>query len=205
MTSPHSTTLCPSTHRSCPGTCLVWLHVKAGVIPLGPSCTHPSWGSGVLSPETQDQLLPLVPPSPCHLTGPLPLPSCVVLGQLLTCFPSAVSGAACPWPPGGSSRRRLAWPRAALPHWPLLALLRPHSPAQRRRPGGAAGVLQGLLTTCFRLWRGPAAASGPCSAGPAREAQRRAGSSSGSGRLLQPHLNSQLLCGAFTCRHRRKL
>lgn len=109
--------------------------------PRGPSRTHPRRGSGVLSPETRDQLLRLVPRSPCHLTGPLPLPSCVVLGQLLTCFPSAVSGAACPWPPGGSSRRRLAWPRAALLTglcWLCSARTALHS---GRRPGGAAGVL----------------------------------------------------------------
>lgn len=51
MTSPQNTTLCPSIHRSCPDTCLVWLQVKAGVAPLGPSCTHPQLGVRRLEPR----------------------------------------------------------------------------------------------------------------------------------------------------------
>lgn len=117
----------------------VWLHVKAGVTPLDPAAHISSWGSGVLSPETRNQLLPLAPYSPCHLTGPLPLPSCVVLGQLLTCFPSAVSEAACPWPPGGSSRRRLAWPPSSPASLASAGSAPPAQPCTAARPAGRGG------------------------------------------------------------------
>lgn len=152
---------------------LVWLQVKAGVTPSGTQLyTHPQLeGSGVLSPRPWGQLLP---PAPCPLVPhSRPLTSSLLLGSQgssshASC-PSAVSRAACPWPPGGVPGSQAAWPpsRSA-----SLASAGSALPAQqgsagpgRGLAGGWPGVPPGLLTTCLFSWWGPAAASGSCSAG----------------------------------------
>ena len=133
---------------------------------LPPSCEHPlpsRRGSGFLNPETRGQLLPLSPcPSGCHKARPLPCPSCLAPGPLLTCFTWPSAGQPGHGLQEGSPSRRPdpAGRRVAVPHWPLLALQRGSS----RRLGLAGGPAV-RLTPCL-LSRGPAAAPVPCSAGP---------------------------------------
>lgn len=99
--------------------------------------TPPAGGVWGLEPQTQDQVLPLAP-TPRHPgAGPLPRPSCLLPGQLLTCL--AVSGAARPWPPGGVPSLRPASHPEALPHWPVPALLCPHGGARPGRDGAGRG------------------------------------------------------------------
>lgn len=178
--------------------------------PPGSSCTHPRLkGSGFLNPQTWGQLLPL---APCPLVPQCrPLTSSLLLGspgQILTCFTPAVRRAACPWPPGGvpESQAGLAAEQPCLTGLCLLC--------SAPRPGlgqgwgggwpGAGGFLRGAT---YNLPPFTAGASGCLSAmlcrSGARAGRLRARGPS-SGRLQQPHLNSPLLCGAFTC-CRRKL
>lgn len=173
MTSPRNTTLCPSTHRSCPDTCLVCLQVKAGVTPLGPSCTHPQLGvRGLESRDTGPAAAsPCAPCSPCPQEAPYLFPPAWFRGSSSHASPRpAVSEAAWPWLPGGSSRRRLAWPPSSPASLVSVGSAPPctalHSGSAGR--AGAARGPAGLLANCLSLWREPAAASGPCSAGPAQ-------------------------------------
>ena len=173
--------------------------VKAG----GPSCKHPPpqpEGSGLLNPETRGQLLPLTHcPSGCHRARPLPRPSCLAPGPLLTCFTRPSAGQ-----PGHglqegspSHRRNPAGRRVALPHWPCL--LRSRAPAWG---WGWLGVLPCGSQPAFSLG---GRLLPQCHALQVRGSGSTAqGSRSILGCGQQPHLNSQLLCGAFTC-CRRKL
>lgn len=113
--------------------------------------------------ETQGQLLPLTPcPSGCHRAYPLPRPSCLAPGPLLTCFTRPSAGQPGHGLQEGSPSHRPdpVGRRVVLPHWPLLAPKRGSSQGV-----GLAGGPAVWLTTCL-LSRGQAAAPLPCSAGP---------------------------------------
>lgn len=156
----------PKRPQVLPRQMLVWLQVKAGVTPSGTQLyTHPQLeGSGVLSPRPWGQLLPL---APCPLVPhSWPLTSSLLLGSQGSSshasFPSTVSRAACPWPPGGvpGSQAGLATKQLCLTGLCWLC-----SACTAGLGGAGPGVPPGLLTTCLFSWWGLAAASGSCSAG----------------------------------------
>lgn len=204
---PQPTISCPECYplpkrpQVLPRQMLVWLQVKAGVAPSRTQLyTHPQLeGSGVLSPRPWGQLLPLAPcPSVPHSW---PLTSSLLLGSQGSSshasFPWTVSRAACPWPPGGvpGSQAGLATKQLCLTGLCWLC-----SACTAGLGGAGPGAGRGFLRDCSQ----PASSCGGgrrLPQGHALQVGTQARPSSGG--LQQPHLNSQLLCGAFTCRRRK--
>lgn len=142
----------------------------------------PAAGSGFLNSETQGQLLPHALLLRRPTAGPLPLPSCLAPGQLLTCFTSAVSRAAWPWPPRGVPASQ-AGPAAEQPCLTGLCLLC-SAPTAGLQPAGRGGGLAG----------GPAGGSRPAFSGGGRQlpqchalqVQNSGSTAQGSGSSLRP-------------------
>lgn len=163
--------------------------------PLGSSSPLTDRGVRVLEPWMWDQLLPLAPVPQCFRAGPLPLLSCSApRATPHRLHPGCQQGS-----PSMACRRG---PRVA-----SLASACSALPPQRALAADGAGAARGSCQGCSQPVSSPRRGPGlpQCHAlqvGTQAAGLRARGPSSG--RLQQPHLNSQLLCGAFTC-CRRKL
>lgn len=105
-------------------------------------------GSGVWSPRPWGQCCFSPPSLRATELAPYLFPPAGLPGQVLTCFPSAVSRAACPWPPGGVPGSQ-AGPATEQPCLTGLADSAP--PAQQGSAGLGWGLAGGSFGTAHSL------------------------------------------------------